>query len=202
MLQPAMTAMNAAMDRQRSGLRRNNLRPTPRPRAFSSGNFCGHPRQRSRERLHWKRVPWRGAMCAAGAGHVTPGTGAVAGKRAIRWMVRAGRARALLAYQSPDLKSRRSNFAARRRPERKWRASGVIEERRRGGLAGAGRSRLAESTRIRPGFQLSPSPPVLGARSSATRYPQPPMRSPRPIDRLRLVTPNGSPLAKGDRRLF
>jgi flagellar basal-body rod protein FlgF len=170
----AMTAMNAAMDRQR--VTANNLANASTP-GFRQEIFAVTPatlKDGSLEARAMARGNVRGADMRAA--RVVP-TGnpldvALEGK-------------ALIAYQSPD----RQGEIYSRRGDLRVAASGVLEN-------GEGLAVLGESgapITVPPGFSISLAPDgtVLAADPAA------PNAAAEAIDRIRLVNPEGSPLAKG-----
>lgn len=170
----AMTAMNAAMDRQR--VVANNLANASTP-GFRQEIFAVTPatlKDGSLEARAMARGNVRGADMKAA--RVVP-TGnpldvALEGK-------------ALIAYQSPD----RQGEIYSRRGDLRVAASGVLEN-------GEGLAVLGESgapITVPPGFTISLAPDgtVLAADPAA------PNVVAEAIDRIRLVNPEGSPLAKG-----
>jgi flagellar basal-body rod protein FlgF len=170
----AMTAMNASMDRQR--VVANNLANASTP-GFRQEIFAVTPatlKDGSLEARAMARGNVRGADMKAA--RVVP-TGnpldvALEGK-------------ALIAYQSPD----RQGEIYSRRGDLRVAASGVLEN-------GEGLAVLGESgapITVPPGFSISLAPDgtVLAADPAA------PNAAAEAIDRIRLVNPEGSPLAKG-----
>jgi flagellar basal-body rod protein FlgF len=170
----AMTAMNASMDRQR--VVANNLANASTP-GFRQEIFAVTPatlRDGSLEARAMARGNVRGADMKAA--RVVP-TGnpldvALEGK-------------ALIAYQSPD----RQGEIYSRRGDLRVAASGVLEN-------GEGLAVLGESgapITVPPGFSISLAPDgtILASDPAA------PNAAAEAIDRIRLVNPEGSPLAKG-----
>jgi flagellar basal-body rod protein FlgF len=170
----AMTAMNASMDRQR--VVANNLANASTP-GFRQEIFAVTPatlKDGSLEARAMARGNVRGADMKAA--RVVP-TGnpldvALEGK-------------ALIAYQSPD----RQGEIYSRRGDLRVAASGVLEN-------GEGLAVLGESgapITVPPGFSISLAPDgtVLASDPAA------PNAAAEAIDRIRLVNPEGSPLAKG-----
>lgn len=170
----AMTAMNAAMDRQR--VTANNLANASTP-GFRQEIFAVTPatlKDGSLEARAMARGNVRGADMSAA--RVVP-TGnpldvALEGK-------------ALLAFQSPD----RQGEIYSRRGDLKVAASGVIEN-------GEGLAVLGESgtpITVPPGFSIA----IAADGTIMARDPAAPNAPAEAIDKLRLVNPEGSPLAKG-----
>jgi flagellar basal-body rod protein FlgF len=170
----AMTAMNAAMDRQRTVA--NNLANASTP-GFRQEVFAVTPatlKDGSLEARALARGNVRGADMSAA--RVVP-TGnpldvALEGK-------------ALLAYQAPD----RQGEVYSRRGDLRVAASGVIEN-------GEGLAVLGESgapVTVPPGFRIS----IAADGTILASDPAAPGAAAEPLDRLRLVNPEGSPLAKG-----
>lgn len=170
----AMTAMNAAMDRQR--VVANNLANASTP-GFRQEIFAVTPatlKDGSLEARAMARGNVRGADMKAA--RVVP-TGnpldvALEGK-------------ALLAFQSPD----RQGEIYSRRGDLKVSASGVLEN-------GEGLAVLGESgapITVPPGFSIS----LAADGTVLASDPTAPTAAAEPIDKLRLVNPEGSPLAKG-----
>ena len=170
----AMTAMNASMDRQR--VVANNLANASTP-GFRQEIFAVTPatlKDGSLEARAMARGNVRGADMKTA--RVVP-TGnpldvAMEGK-------------ALIAYQSPD----RQGEIYSRRGDLRVAASGVLEN-------GEGLAVLGESgapITVPPGFSISLAPDgtVLASDPAA------PNAAAEAIDRIRLVNPEGSPLAKG-----
>ena len=170
----AMTAMNAAMDRQR--VVANNLANASTP-GFRQEIFAVTPatlKDGSLEARAMARGNVRGADMSAA--RVVP-TGnpldvALEGK-------------ALLAFQAPD----RQGEIYSRRGDLKVAASGVIEN-------GEGLAVLGESgtpITVPPGFSIA----IAADGTIMARDPAAPNAPAEAIDKLRLVNPEGSPLAKG-----
>lgn len=170
----ALTAMNAAMDRQR--VVANNLANATTP-GFRQEIFAvtaATLKDGSLEARAMARGNVRGADMRTA--RVVP-TGnpldvALAGK-------------ALLAFQSPD----RQGEIYSRRGDLKVSASGVLEN-------GEGLAVLGESgapITVPPGFSISFAADGTVLASDPTA----PTAAAEPIDKLRLVNPEGSPLAKG-----
>lgn len=170
----AMTAMNAAMDRQR--VVANNLANASTP-GFRQEIFAVTPatlKDGSLEARAMARGNVRGADMTTA--RVVP-TGnpldvALEGK-------------ALIAFQSPD----RQGEIYSRRGDLRVAASGVLEN-------GEGLAVLGESgapITVPPGFSISLAPDgtILASDPAA------PNAAAEAIDRIRLVNPEGSPLAKG-----
>lgn len=170
----AMTAMNASMDRQR--VVANNLANASTP-GFRQEIFAVTPATLKDGSLE-ARAMARGNVLGADmkAARVVP-TGnpldvALEGK-------------ALIAYQSPD----RQGEIYSRRGDLRVAASGVLEN-------GEGLAVLGESgapITVPPGFSISLAPDgtILASDPAA------PNAAAEAIDRIRLVNPEGSPLAKG-----
>ena len=170
----AMTAMNAAMDRQR--VVANNLANASTP-GFREEIFAVTPatlKDGSLEARAMARGNVRGADMRAA--RVVP-TGnpldvALEGK-------------ALIAYQSPD----RQGEIYSRRGDLRVAASGVLEN-------GEGLAVLGESgapITVPPGFAIS----LAADGTVLASDPAAPTAAAEAIDRIRLVNPEGSPLAKG-----
>jgi flagellar basal-body rod protein FlgF len=174
MIYTAMTAMNAAMDRQR--VVANNLANASTP-GFRQEIFAVTPatlRDGSMEARAMARGNVRGADMRAA--RVVP-TG--------NPLDVAIEGRALIACQSPD----RQGEIYSRRGDLRVAASGVLEN-------GEGLAVLGESgapITVPPGFSISLAPDgtVLASDPAA------PNVVPEAVDRIRLVNPEGSPLAKG-----
>ena len=170
----AMTAMNAAMDRQR--VVANNLANASTP-GFRQEIFAVTPATLKDGSLE-ARAPARGNVRGADmkAARVVP-TGnpldvALEGK-------------ALIAYQSPD----RQGEIYSRRGDLRVAASGVLENGEGLAVLGEGGTPIT----VPPGFSISLAPDgTLLASDPAT-----PNAAAEAIDRVRLVNPEGSPLAKG-----
>jgi flagellar basal-body rod protein FlgF len=170
----AMTAMNAAMDRQR--VVANNLANASTP-GFRQEIFAVTPATLKDGSLE-ARAPARGNVRGADmkAARVVP-TGnpldvALEGK-------------ALIAYQSPD----RQGEIYSRRGDLRVAASGVLENGEGLAVLGEGGTPIT----VPPGFSISLAPDgTLLASDPAT-----PNAAAEAIDRIRLVNPEGSPLAKG-----
>lgn len=170
----ALTAMNAAMDRQR--VVANNLANASTP-GFRQEIFAVTPatlKDGSLEARAMARGNVRGADMRAA--RVVP-TGnpldvALEGK-------------ALLAFQSPD----RQGEIYSRRGDLRVSASGVIENGE--GLAVLGTS--GAPITVPPGFAIS----LAADGTVLAGDPTAPGGVAEPIDKLRLVSPEGSPLAKG-----
>jgi flagellar basal-body rod protein FlgF len=170
----AMTAMNAAMDRQR--VVANNLANASTP-GFRQEIFAVTPatlKDGSLEARAMARGNVRGADMKTARVMPTgnPLDVALEGK-------------ALIAFQSPD----RQGEIYSRRGDLKVAASGVLEN-------GEGLAVLGESgapITVPPGFSISLAADgtVLAADPAAPNAPA------EAIDRIRLVNPEGSPLAKG-----
>lgn len=174
MIYTAMTAMNAAMDRQR--VVANNLANASTP-GFRQEIFAVTPATLKDGSLE-ARAPARGNVRGADmkAARVVP-TGnpldvALEGK-------------ALIAYQSPD----RQGEIYSRRGDLRVAASGVLEN-------GEGLAVLGESgapITVPPGFSIS----LAADGTILASDPAAPNAAAEAIDRIRLVNPEGSPLAKG-----
>ena len=170
----AMTAMNAAMDRQR--VVANNLANASTP-GFRQEIFAVTPATLKDGSLE-ARAPARGNVRGADmkAARVVP-TGnpldvALEGK-------------ALIAYQSPD----RQGEIYSRRGDLRVAASGVLENGEGLAVLGEGGTPIT----VPPGFSISLAPDgTLLASDPAT-----PNAAAEAIDRIRMVNPEGSPLAKG-----
>jgi flagellar basal-body rod protein FlgF len=170
----AMTAMNAAMDRQR--VVANNLANASTP-GFRQEIFAVTPATLKDGSLEARAIA-RGNVRGADmkAARVVP-TGnpldvALEGK-------------ALLAFQSPD----RQGEIYSRRGDLRVAASGVIEN-------GEGLAVLGESgtpITVPPGFSIA----LAADGTIMARDPAAPNAPAEAIDKLRLVNPEGSPLAKG-----
>jgi flagellar basal-body rod protein FlgF len=170
----AMTAMNAAMDRQR--VVANNLANASTP-GFRQEIFAVTPatlKDGSLEARAMARGNVRGADMSAA--RVTP-TG--------NPLDVAMEGDALLAFQAPN----RQGEVYSRRGDLRVAASGVLENGE--GLAVLGQS--GAPITVPSGFQISIAPDgtILASDPAAGDAPA------EPIDRLRLVNPQGSPLAKG-----
>jgi flagellar basal-body rod protein FlgF len=170
----AMTAMNAAMDRQR--VVANNLANASTP-GFRQEIFAVTPATLKDGSLE-ARAPARGNVRGADmkTARVVP-TGnpldvALEGK-------------ALIAFQSPD----RQGEIYSRRGDLRVAASGVLEN-------GEGLAVLGESgapITVPPGFSIS----LAADGTVLASDPAAPNAAAEAIDRIRLVNPEGSPLAKG-----
>lgn len=170
----AMTAMNAAMDRQR--VVANNLANASTP-GFRQEIFAVTPATLKDGSLE-ARAPARGNVRGADmkAARVVP-TGnpldvALEGK-------------ALIAYQSPD----RQGEIYSRRGDLRVAASGVLENGEGLAVLGEGGTPIT----VPPGFSISLAPDGTLLASD----PSTPNAAAEAIDRIRLVNPEGSPLAKG-----
>lgn len=170
----AMTAMNAAMDRQR--VVANNLANASTP-GFRQEIFAVTPATLKDGSLE-ARAPARGNVRGADmtAARVVP-TG--------NPLDVALEGEALLAYQAPD----RQGEIYSRRGDLKVSASGVIENGE--GLAVLGESGTPIS--VPPGFSIA----IAVDGTILARDPATPNAPAEPLDKLRLVNPQGSPLAKG-----
>ncbi|UYV16728.1 flagellar basal body rod protein FlgF [Porphyrobacter sp. ULC335] len=170
----AMTAMNAAMDRQR--VVANNLANASTP-GFRQEIFAVTPatlKDGSLEARALARGNVRGADMAPA--RVVP-TGnpldvALEGK-------------ALIAYQSPD----RQGEIYSRRGDLRVAASGVIENGEGLAVLGEGGTPIT----VPPGFSIS----LAADGTVLASDPAAPNAAAEAIDRIRLVNPEGSPLAKG-----
>jgi flagellar basal-body rod protein FlgF len=170
----AMTAMNAAMDRQRAVA--NNLANASTP-GFRQEVFAVTPATLKDGSLE-VRAPARGNVRGADmrSGRVVP-TGnpldvALEGK-------------ALLAFQSPD----RQGEVYSRRGDLRVAASGVIENGEGLAVLGEGGAPIT----VPPGLRI-----VIAADGTVlAQDPATPDVQAEPINRLRLVNPEGSRLAKG-----
>lgn len=170
----AMTAMNAAMDRQR--VVANNLANASTP-GFRQEIFAVTPatlKDGSLEARAMARGNVRGADMKAA--RVVP-TGnpldvALEGK-------------ALLAFQSPD----RQGEIYSRRGDLRVAASGVIENGEGLAVLGEGGTPIT----VPPGFSIA----LAADGTIMARDPAAPNAPAEAIDKLRLVNPEGSPLAKG-----
>lgn len=170
----AMTAMNAVMDRQR--VVANNLANVSTP-GFRQEIFAVTPatlKDGSLEARAMARGNVRGADMSAA--RVTP-TG--------NPLDVAMEGDALLAFQAPN----RQGEVYSRRGDLRVAASGVLENGE--GLAVLGQT--GAPITVPPGFQISIAADgtILASDPAAGDAPA------EPIDRLRLVNPQGSPLAKG-----
>lgn len=170
----AMTAMNAAMDRQRTVA--NNLANAATP-GFRQEIFAVTPATLKDGSLE-ARAPARGNVRGADmrTGRVVP-TGnpldvALEGK-------------ALLAFQAPD----RQGEVYSRRGDLRVAPSGVIENGEGLAVLGEGGTPIT----VPPGFTLA----IAADGTVLAQDPTAPDAPAEPIDRLRLVNPEGSPLAKG-----
>ncbi|MCZ8134707.1 MAG: flagellar basal body rod protein FlgF [Porphyrobacter sp.] len=170
----AMTAMNAAMDRQR--VVANNLANASTP-GFRQEIFAVTPatlKDGSLEARAMARGNVRGADMKAA--RVVP-TGnpldvALEGK-------------ALLAFQSPD----QQGEIYSRRGDLRVAASGVIENGEGLAVLGEGGTPIT----VPPGFNIA----IAADGTIMARDPAAPNAPAEAIDKLRLVNPEGSPLAKG-----
>lgn len=170
----AMTAMNAAMDRQR--VVANNLANASTP-GFRQEIFAVTPatlKDGSLEARAMARGNVRGADMRAA--RVVP-TG--------NPMDVALEGEALLAFRSPDLQGE----VYSRRGDLRVAASGVIENGERLAVLGEGGAPVT----VPPGFSIA----IAADGTIMASDPAAPNAPAEAIDRLRLVTPNGSPLAKG-----
>jgi len=170
----AMTAMNAAMDRQR--VTANNLANASTP-GFRQEIFVVTPATLKDGSLE-ARAPARGNVRGADmkAARVVP-TGnpldvALEGK-------------ALIAFQSPD----RQGEIYSRRGDLRVAASGVLENGEGLAVLGEGGTPIT----VPPGFSIS----LAADGTILASDPAAPNAAAEAIDRIRLVNPEGSPLAKG-----
>lgn len=174
MIYTAMTAMNAAMDRQR--VVANNLANASTP-GFRQEIFAVTPatlKDGSLEARAMARGNVRGADMTAA--RVVP-TG--------NPLDVALEGEALLAYQAPNLQGE----VYSRRGDLRVAASGVIENGEGLAVLGEGGAPVT----VPPGFAIS----IAADGTIMARDPAAPNAPAEEIDRLRLVSPNGSPLAKG-----
>ncbi len=170
----AMTAMNAAMDRQR--VVANNLANASTP-GFRQEIFAVTPatlKDGSLEARAMARGNVRGADMTAARVVPTGNPLDVALEGA-----------ALLAYQSPD----RQGEIYSRRGDLKVSASGVIENGEGLAVLGEGGTPIS----VPPGFSIA----IAADGTILARDPATPNAPAEPLDKLRLVNPQGSPLAKG-----
>ncbi len=170
----AMTAMNAAMDRQR--VVANNL-ANASTTGFRQEIFAVTPATLKDGSLE-ARAPARGNVRGADmtAGRVVPTGNA---------MDVALEGKALLAFQSPD----RQGEVYSRRGDLRVAASGVIENGEGLAVLGEGGSPIT----VPPGFSIA----IAADGTIMARDPASPTAPAEAIDKLRLVNPEGSPLAKG-----
>jgi flagellar basal-body rod protein FlgF len=174
MIYTAMTAMNAAMDRQR--VVANNLANASTP-GFRQEIFAVTPatlKDGSLEARAMARGNVRGADMSTA--RVVP-TG--------NPLDVALEGRALLAFQAPD----RQGEIYSRRGDLRVSASGVLEN-------GEGLAVLGESgapVTVPPGFGIA----IAADGTILASDPATPNAAPEALDKLRLVNPEGSPLAKG-----
>lgn len=170
----AMTAMNAAMDRQR--VVANNL-ANASTTGFRQEIFAVTPATLKDGSLE-VRAPARGNVRGADmtAGRVVPTGNA---------MDVALEGKALLAFQSPD----RQGEVYSRRGDLRVAASGVIENGEGLAVLGEGGSPIT----VPPGFSIA----IAADGTIMARDPASPTAPAEAIDKLRLVNPEGSPLAKG-----
>jgi flagellar basal-body rod protein FlgF len=168
----AMTAMNAAMDRQR--VVANNLANASTP-GFRQEIFAVNPATLKDGSLE-ARAPARGNVRGADmtAARVVP-TG--------NPLDVALEGEALLAFQSPD---RQGEIYSRRGD---LRVSGVIENGEGLAVLGEGGTPIS----VPPGFSIA----IAADGTILARDPATPNAPAEPLDKLRLVNPQGSPLAKG-----
>lgn len=174
MIYTAMTAMNAAMDRQR--VVANNLANASTP-GFRQEIFAVTPatlKDGSLEARAMARGNVRGADMTAA--RVVP-TG--------NPMDVALEGQALLAFQAPD----RQGEIYSRRGDLRVAASGVIENGEGLAVLGEGGAPIT----VPPGFSIA----IATDGTILASDPAAPNAAAEPIDRLRLVNPAGSPLAKG-----
>lgn len=170
----ALTAMNAAMDRQR--VVANNLANASTP-GFRQEVFAVKPatlRDGSLEARAMARGSVRGADMTGG--QVVP-TG--------NPMDVALEGEALLAFQSPD----RQGEVYSRRGDLRVAASGVIENGEGMAVLGEGGSPIT----VPAGFQIA----ISSDGTIMASDPAAPGAPAEAIDKLRMVSPDGSPLAKG-----
>lgn len=170
----AMTAMNAAMDRQR--VTANNLANASTP-GFRQEIFAVTPAVLRDGSLE-ARAPARGNVRGADmkAARVVPTGNA---------LDVAMEGQALIAFQSPD----RQGEVYSRRGDLRVGATGVLEN-------GEGLAVLGETgapITVPPGFQLN----IAADGTVLAGDPAAPNAPADPIGRIRLVNPQGSPLAKG-----
>ena len=170
----AMTAMNAAMDRQR--VVANNLANASTP-GFRQEIFAVNPATLKDGSLE-ARAPARGNVRGADmtAARVVP-TG--------NPLDVALEGEALLAFQSPD----RQGEIYSRRGDLRVSASGVIENGEGLAVLGEGGTPIS----VPPGFSIA----IAADGTILARDPATPNAPAEPLDKLRLVNPQGSPLAKG-----
>ena len=170
----AMTAMNAAMDRQR--VVANNLANASTP-GFRQEIFSVTPATLKDGSLE-ARAPARGNVRGADmtAARVVP-TG--------NPLDVALEGEALLAFQSPD----RQGEIYSRRGDLRVSASGVIENGEGLAVLGEGGTPIS----VPPGFSIA----IAADGTILARDPATPNAPAEPLDKLRLVNPQGSPLAKG-----
>jgi flagellar basal-body rod protein FlgF len=170
----AMTAMNAAMDRQR--VVANNLANASTP-GFRQEIFSVTPATLKDGSLE-ARSPARGNVRGADmtAARVVP-TG--------NPLDVALEGEALLAFQSPD----RQGEIYSRRGDLRVSASGVIENGEGLAVLGEGGTPIS----VPPGFSIA----IAADGTILARDPATPNAPAEPLDKLRLVNPQGSPLAKG-----
>ena len=170
----AMTAMNAAMDRQR--VTANNLANASTP-GFRQEIFAVTPAVLRDGSLE-ARAPTRGNVRGADmkAARVVPTGNA---------LDVAMEGQALIAFQSPD----RQGEVYSRRGDLRVGATGVLEN-------GEGLAVLGETgapITVPPGFRLN----IAADGTVLAGDPAAPNAPADPIGRIRLVNPQGSPLAKG-----
>lgn len=170
----AMTAMNAAMDRQR--VVANNL-ANASTTGFRQEIFAVTPATLKDGSLE-ARAPARGNVRGADmtAGRVVPTGNA---------MDVALEGKALLAFQSPD----RQGEVYSRRGDLRVASSGVIENGEGLAVLGEGGAPIT----VPPGFAIA----IAADGTIMARDPASPTAPAEAIDKLRLVNPEGSPLAKG-----
>lgn len=174
MIYTAMTAMNAAMDRQR--VVANNLANASTP-GFRQEIFAVTPatlKDGSLEARAMARGNVRGADMKAA--RVVP-TG--------NPLDVALEGQALIAFQSPD----RQGEIYSRRGDLKVSASGVLENGEGLAVLGEGGAPIT----VPPGFSIS----LAADGTILASDPAAPNAAAEAIDRIRLVNPEGSPLAKG-----
>jgi flagellar basal-body rod protein FlgF len=170
----AMTAMNAAMDRQR--VVANNLANASTP-GFRQEIFAVTPATLKDGSLE-ARAPARGNVRGADmtAARVVP-TG--------NPLDVALEGESLLAFQPPD----RQGEIYSRRGDLRVSASGVIENGEGLAVLGEGGTPIS----VPPGFSIA----IAADGTILARDPATPNAPAEPLDKLRLVNPQGSPLAKG-----
>jgi flagellar basal-body rod protein FlgF len=170
----AMTAMNAAMDRQRAVA--NNLANASTP-GFRQEIFAVTPatlKDGSLEARAMARGNVRGADMRSG--RVVP-TG--------NPLDVALEGQALIAFQAPN----RQGEVYSRRGDLRVGATGVIENGEGLAVLGEGGTPIS----VPPGFSIA----IAADGTILARDPATPNAPAEPLDKLRLVNPQGSPLAKG-----